>query len=71
MFTLSSAREHTVINIEAASRRAYPLEDLPGTPRNRTGEFRLQLVRGGPHVENRVGRNLIMRVPGVPLGAFD
>ena len=48
--------------IEAASRKAHPLEELPGTPRNRTGEFRLQFVRGGSIVEIQVGR-----VPLVPL----
>ena len=32
---------------EAASRQAHWDEDQPGTPRNRTGDFRLQLVRGG------------------------
>jgi hypothetical protein len=32
---------------DAASRMAHPIEEQPGTPRNRTGEFRLQLVRGG------------------------
>src|SRR5579862_749842 len=32
---------------EAASRKAHSTEEQPGTPRNRTGDFRLQLVRGG------------------------
>jgi hypothetical protein len=36
--------------IEAACREAYPLEESPGTRRNRTEEFQLQLVRGGPFV---------------------
>src|ERR1700704_3408641 len=30
--------------------RLSPLEESPGTPRNRTGEFPLHLVRGGPSV---------------------
>jgi hypothetical protein len=32
---------------EAAPREAGPLEGQPGAPHNRTGEFCLQLVRGG------------------------
>ena len=38
---------------EAAPREAYPLGKQPGTPRNRTGEIWLQLVRGGSISESQ------------------
>src|ERR1035437_221399 len=56
---------------EAAPREAHPLGEEPGTPRNRTREFRLQLVRGGSILENQIGRKPPVLVLIVPFGALN
>jgi len=58
----------SIFKLKRRPGRLNPLEESPGTPRNRTGEFPLHLVRGGPSVVRSSWVEAGWHAPLFPLG---